>query len=299
MGQHVPPAVHRHVGEQSRDLAGNAEEALAMTRATAFVDHGFEPVALFDQQRRQYHRPVALVPIHEVGDAQLKAVQFVAADTGECPHAGQHIGNVLRGRRRAGARRRPEFAARIPFSDDRGRRGCASVLTGKVEPQHVLRQAQNLGVVPERLQVVLGFAVLKFTHLSLRQTEPTPEDFLVERLSEKLQVPGMVAVGLEDPPDVLTLESSDEFFGLEELASQSGRRGTELIPQVSVTPTAQAGGVVRGKRRLAGVTATTDSHPRSGRRTGTGRTGRAHLTTPPRPALLRRAMLPSSSTPRS
>ena len=110
----------------------------------------------------------------------------------------------------------------------------------------------------------------------------------------------MIPVCLEDPADVLTFEGCDELVGLEELATQSGRRGAELIPQVPVTLTAQTGGVVRGKRGLAALTTTSSRARRSLTcpRAGAGRTGRAHLTPPPRPALLRRAMVPSSPTPR-
>jgi hypothetical protein len=87
--------VRRHVGEQPGNLAGNPEQALTLTRAATLVDRGFEALALLDQRRRQGHRSVALVSIYEVGDAQLKAVQFVASYPGEFPHAGQHIGDIL------------------------------------------------------------------------------------------------------------------------------------------------------------------------------------------------------------
>jgi hypothetical protein len=79
---------------------------------------------------------------------------------------------------------------------------------------------------------------------------------LIERFPKQSQVPGMISVSLEDSADVLTLECRNELVGLEEFAPYSGRRDTDLIPQLPVTPTAQPGGVIRGKRSATGLTTT-------------------------------------------
>ena len=66
----------------------------------------------------------------------------------------------------------------------------------------------------QRVQVLLGLAVFQLAHLRLGESEPTPQKLLVQRLAVQLKVPGVIAVGLEDLADVLTLERRPELVGL-------------------------------------------------------------------------------------
>ena len=58
----------------------------------------------------------------------------------------------------------------------------------------MLWQVQNLGVVSECFEVLFWFAIFELAHLSLRETQPTTQKLLIERLAEKLTMTRMVAV---------------------------------------------------------------------------------------------------------
>lgn len=129
-------------------------------------------------------------------------------------------------------------------------------MSGKVEPQHVLWQVENSGVLSEHIEVLLRFAVFQPADLSLSETEPPPEKLLVERLAERQEMAGMVSIRLENLADMLTFKCGPEFIGVKEFVPELGRWRAELVTLFSVTSAAQVRGVVRSERCSAVLTAT-------------------------------------------
>jgi hypothetical protein len=70
----------------------------------------------------------------------------------------------------------------------------------------MLWQVKNPSVAPEYFEVLFRFAIFKLAYLSLCQTQPAPQEFLIESLAEKLKMARMVAVCLENFPYVLAFE---------------------------------------------------------------------------------------------
>jgi hypothetical protein len=43
----------------------------------------------------------------------------------------------------------------------------------------MLRQMQDLGIISESFQILLGFAILQFADLSLCESKPPPKELLI------------------------------------------------------------------------------------------------------------------------
>src|SRR3954471_22619646 len=98
----------------------------------------------------------------------------------------------------------------------------------------MLRQVKNLGVIPERLKVLLRLAVLQLAHLGLSEPEPPPQQLLIQRLAEELKVTRVVSIRLEHLADVLAFEGRTKLVRLEELVPQFGGRRPELVALLPV-----------------------------------------------------------------
>src|SRR5215211_56378 len=129
----------------------------------------------------------------------------------------------------------------------------------------MLRQAQGSGEISERFEVLFRPAILNLAYLRLRETKPSSEQFLIERLTIKMQMAGMIPVCLENLADVLTREGCPKFVRLEKLVLELGRWPAELIALFPMTPAAQQCGVVSRKHRSAARTAPRCTSLRIGR----------------------------------
>jgi hypothetical protein len=133
---------------------------------------------------------------------------------------------------------------------------------------------QNLGIVPQRFEILLRLSVFQLTYLSLCKAKPSSEKFLIECLAEQLEMARMVPVRLKYFANVLTPKCGPELVRLEELVPELGRWRAELITLLPVAPTAQARAVIRSERCSTALTAT--SRSRTGRASPLW-TGSAHL----------------------
>jgi len=130
-------------------------------------------------------------------------------------------------------------------------------LPRKIEPKQVLRQMQNPRIISKRFEILLWQpSVFNLAYLRLRETKPSPQKLLIERLAKQSKMTGMISVRLEDLADVLTFEGRPKLACLEEPVPEFGRWSAELIAFLPVTPAAQVCGVVSSKDRSAACTAT-------------------------------------------
>jgi len=97
---------------------------------------------------------------------------------------------------------------------------------------------QNLGIVPQRFEILLRLSVFQLAYLSLRKAKPSSEKFLIERLAEQLEMARMVPVRLKYFANMLTAKCGPELVRLEELVPELGRWRAELITLLPVAPTA-------------------------------------------------------------
>ncbi|MGH3565112.1 MAG: hypothetical protein ACRDRH_03580 [Pseudonocardia sp.] len=111
--------------------------------------------------------------------------------------------------------------------------------------------------------------MLDLTYLRLGEPQPSPQGFLIERLSEQRQVARMIAVSGKDSAHVPALECRPELIRLKELAIMSGGRVSQLVMLLAVALAAQPGIVVSGERDTTGLAPA--SHFRAGTSSHAGR----------------------------
>jgi hypothetical protein len=102
----------------------------------------------------------------------------------------------------------------------------------------MLWKVQDLGIVNQYFDVLFRFAILSPAYLTLIETEPAAQEFLIECLTINLPMARMVAVCLENLPHISAFEGRPELVGLEELVSELSRRRAELVAFLAVTSAA-------------------------------------------------------------
>ncbi|WP_132111105.1 hypothetical protein [Actinocrispum wychmicini] len=119
---------------------------------------------------------------------------------------------------------------------------------------------EDFGVVPQRFEVLFWLAIFKLAYLSLCKAQPSPEKFLIERLTVELKMARVIPICLEDLTYMLALKGRPEFVGLKEFIPELSWWGAELVPLLSVTPAAQARRVVGSEHSPTALATATAGH---------------------------------------
>ncbi|KFU77664.1 hypothetical protein BB31_29945 [Amycolatopsis lurida NRRL 2430] len=108
----------------------------------------------------------------------------------------------------------------------------------------MLRQMQNLCIVPEISEVFFRLSVFKLAYLGLRKSQPSTQQLLIERLPEQLKVARVVPIRLEDLPNVMTREGCAKRISLEEFISKLRRGCPQLVALLSQALAAHSGRII-------------------------------------------------------